>query len=715
MIQVASLQDRFKKLRKQFNTAEGIGGYWLQTPVSFQDFVELPGHIGTTPLTKRQYKLVTSLVGDDPEKMFSDPELKQIGIAVWGKGSGKDYTTTLGLAYEPYVLLCNADPNAFLGQPRGESIDFINVAYSAAQAERVFFTKLKARIKTWRWLKRYFYIEESGKIISEPLRTPFIKNDEPVVRISKNEVLFPHGIRMISTHSENESWEGMNIFGFVLDELSAFRSKAGKRNARDIFETVHTSAMTRSMFWKGWVISFPRQEDDVTLQMAKDFEKDPKVYVDGPAPPWEVKPLDAFKPKLTGKMFVFNYENATYKVPVELKNELKRDPTGFACRVLCHPPKVESPYFDYPDAIKDCVNRDRLPICDAKDYHQTIIRPDGQKTIYVAKKLFNFRPVDSRVMKLSHVVHVDEGETGCNAALTLAHSEPYVYKAAEGSEIEGQDDEVILRKVVIDLILVWHPDKKKGIQVSTIDPSKKIQELAKLVRITDVTFDQWNSATSVEELSRLGIKCYRRNVTPGHYKTLKLLYYARGLDMPWYEDAILPDKSLSAPQDYTHTAYIEAVDELEHLVRKGETEDGVARDTGRFKDIADTIAGVVATLVDPEMVTYLENAIPQAISFGTLSAARQMVGPTDLTTAAMRTATPFSLPGAELESEVFSLGPNASASHRQIRDLIYARRISELAGMPMDQSAGGGRVGSFGRRSKGRLPLPARGYGGSNW
>ena len=60
-----------------------------------------------------------------------------------GKGSGKDFSSTVGCAYLVYKLLCLKDPSRYFGKPTNDAIDIMNVAINAQQAKNVFFKGFK--------------------------------------------------------------------------------------------------------------------------------------------------------------------------------------------------------------------------------------------------------------------------------------------------------------------------------------------------------------------------------------------------------------------------------------------------------------------------------------------------------------------------------------------------------------------------------------------
>ena len=123
--------------------------YWCK-PVYFEDFVTSKEQLNLAPLSPKQYDAIFQLIGRDPLKVFSMERIKHVGVFLWGKGSGKDYATSILIAYLFYILLCMNDAHVYFDFPKEEGIDIINVSPTAKQARKVFFSKFTARIVNWK-------------------------------------------------------------------------------------------------------------------------------------------------------------------------------------------------------------------------------------------------------------------------------------------------------------------------------------------------------------------------------------------------------------------------------------------------------------------------------------------------------------------------------------------------------------------------------------
>ena len=131
-----------------------------EKPVDIEVFVT--EYLSLPPLSGYQYQMIKASTQIYKKETLIKLYGEEEGIKRWGqtcnevifqlgKGSGKDYTSTIACAYVVYLLLCLKDPARYYGKPPGDSIDIINVAVNAVQAQQVFFKGFKNRITRCRW------------------------------------------------------------------------------------------------------------------------------------------------------------------------------------------------------------------------------------------------------------------------------------------------------------------------------------------------------------------------------------------------------------------------------------------------------------------------------------------------------------------------------------------------------------------------------------
>jgi len=234
-----------------------------ETPVDAKTFVEGEAFLGQPPLSDIQYSIVEAMsqiyrkedlvgiMGETEGSRYFDKYTKNEIILQLGKGSGKDFVSTVACAYIVYKLLCLKDPARYFGKPSGDAIDLINVAINAQQAKNVFFKGFKSKIEKSPWFAGKYYAKADS-------------------------VEFNKSITVYSGHSERESHEGLNLLLAVLDEISGFASEVGTGNeqgktAENIYKAFRGSVDSRFPdLGKVVLLSFPRYPGDYISEKYDD-------------------------------------------------------------------------------------------------------------------------------------------------------------------------------------------------------------------------------------------------------------------------------------------------------------------------------------------------------------------------------------------------------------------------------------------------------------
>jgi len=253
------------------------------TPVDIETFLYGKDYMNLSPdkdhplrLSDEQMRVLRELDDDNPDtnKIIE-------AVLVWGKGSGKDWITSIFFCRRVYKLLCLANPQKFYGMPAGEPMEFLNVAVSAEQANSVFFFKLTNMIK------------EAGPLAFKQFG--FDKNKD----ILSNKIIFPKSIILHSGHSEQASLEGKNLFAAVMDEAAEFKTEAelrgkghrAKKSAPAIYRFLASSIRSRfPTVGKLIIISYPRFANDFILQRYEIGKNAPDTLTSF-GTTWEINPL----------------------------------------------------------------------------------------------------------------------------------------------------------------------------------------------------------------------------------------------------------------------------------------------------------------------------------------------------------------------------------------------------------------------------------------
>jgi hypothetical protein len=507
-----------------------------ENPVDVKTFVESPEYLGQPSLSEIQYNIVEAmsqiyykkdledLMGTNLGSAYYDKYTKNEIILQLGKGSGKDFTSTVGCAYLVYKLLCLKDPSRYFGKPSGDAIDIINVAINAQQAKNVFFKGFKTKIESSPWFAGKFYAKADS-------------------------IEFNKSITVYSGHSERESHEGLNLILAVLDEISGFASEVGTGNeqgktAENIYKAFRGSVDSRFPdLGKVALLSFPRyvgdfiskRYDDViaekeTIEKHHKFIINPTLPEDTPDNTFEISwDEDYIKSyKFPG---VLALKKPTWEVnPTRSIEDFKlsffTDLGDAMMRFACKPTYSSDAFFKQRDKLEKCMSL-RNPIDNSKKFDSSF-QPDPDKVYYV---------------------HADLAQKHDKCAVAIAHVDKWV------SLQVLKDYEQVAPIVIVDAVAWWEPRTEGPVNLS--DVKNWIINLRRQgFNIGLVSFDRWQSFDIQNELKSVGIKTETISVGKKHYEDLAMLVYEERVAMPMIpllldemgELKIINDKKVDHPR-----------------------------------------------------------------------------------------------------------------------------------------------------------------------
>jgi hypothetical protein len=488
------------------------GEEFEERPVDLRTFVTSPDYLGLPPLSELQYTLIekSSQIYKEStlKKLFGDQEGERIYkqtctevIAQLGKGSGKDYSSTIAVAYIVYLLLCLKDPATYYGKPPGDSIDILNIAINSQQANNVFFKGFKTRIDRSPW---------------------FIGKYDP----KASEMKFDKAITVHSGHSEREAWEGYNVIVVILDEISGFaiENTTGHDQAKTadaIYEMYRASVDSRFPdFGKVILLSFPRFKNDpiqkfydsviaekeILIRSHKfkmdedlpdgtegnefeiEWEEDhinsyliPKVYA-LKRPTWEVNPTRSIE----------DFKVAFYK------NSL--DALG---RFACMPPEMIDAFFKSREKVEKAFNNTGLAV-DKFGRLEEWFKPDPDKKYFV---------------------HVDLAQKHDHCAVSMAHVDRWVNIKVTNEYSQPAPI------VTVDAVRYWTPTPDKSVDFTEVK-DYILSLRSRGFNIIVCTFDRWNSHDMMQQLKAYGINTEILSVAKKHYDDMAMVILEERLNGP---------------------------------------------------------------------------------------------------------------------------------------------------------------------------------------
>jgi hypothetical protein len=474
-----------------------------EKPVDLRTFVRSPEYLGLPELSDYQYTLIekSSQIYKDSTliKLFGEEEgrirFKQTAnevVAQLGKGSGKDYCSTIAVAYIVYLLLCLKDPATYYGKPPGDSIDIINIAINSQQASNVFFKGFKTRIEKSPWF--------AGKYTDKA-----------------SEVKFDKAITVHSGHSEREAWEGYNVIVVILDEISGFaiENTTGHDQAKTgaaIYDMYRASVDSRFPdFGKVILLSFPRYKNDYIQQRynavvaeVETVVRDHKFKMDEDLPDgtqgnefeiqWEEDHILSYKiPK------VYALRRPTWEVnPVRKIDDFKvaffTNPQDALSRFACMPPDAIDAFFKSKEKVEKAFNKAHLAVDNFGRLEEWFI-PDPDKEYFI---------------------HVDLAQKHDHCAVAMAHVNRWVN--VKVTDTYSQPAPI----VEIDAVRFWTPTKDKSVDFTEVkDYILSLKTRGFKIRVC--TFDRWNSHDMMQQLKQYGINTEILSVAKKHYDDMAMV------------------------------------------------------------------------------------------------------------------------------------------------------------------------------------------------
>ena len=486
--------------------------HFEETPVDAKTFVESPDYLGQPPLSDIQYDIVEAMsqiyrkedlidiMGEEKGTRYYDKYTKNEIILQLGKGSGKDFTSTVACSYIVYKLLCLKDPAKYFGKPSGDAIDLINVAINAQQAKNVFFKGFKSKIEKSPWF--------AGKYNAKA-----------------DSVEFDKSITVYSGHSERESHEGLNLLLAVLDEISGFASEVGTGNeqgktADNIYKAFRGSVDSRFPdLGKVVLLSFPRypgdfisEKYDAVIAEKESVEKTHEFIINPLLPDtdpdnkfqisWDEDHIISYK--YPG---VFALKRPTWEVNPTRKIDdfmiaFMTDLGDAMMRFACVPTFASDAFFKQAEKVRACMTL-RNPIDNFKRFDEAF-KPDPTKKYYV---------------------HADLAQKHDKCAVAIAHVEKWVNIQVINNY------EQVAPIVVVDAVAWWEPKVEGPVNLSEV--KQWIQNLRRIgFDIGMVSFDRWQSFDIQNELKQVGMKTDTVSVAKKHYEDMAMLVYEERLAMP---------------------------------------------------------------------------------------------------------------------------------------------------------------------------------------
>jgi hypothetical protein len=488
------------------------GEEFEERPVDLRTFVTSPNYLGLPPLSELQYTLIekSSQIYKEAtlKKLFGEQEGERIYkqtctevIAQLGKGSGKDYSSTIAVSYIVYLLLCLKDPATYYGKPPGDSIDILNIAINSQQANNVFFKGFKTRIDRSPW---------------------FVGKYDP----KASEMKFDKAITVHSGHSEREAWEGYNVIVVILDEISGFaiENTTGHDQAKTadaIYEMYRASVDSRFPdFGKVILLSFPRFKNDPiqkfynsviadkeTIVRSHRFKMDEDLPEDTEGNEFEIEwEEDHINSYLIPKVYALRRPtwevNPTRSIE-DFKVAFYKNPLDALGRFACMPAEMVDAFFKSREKVEKAFNNTGLAV-DKFGRLEEWFKPDPDKKYFI---------------------HVDLAQKHDHCAVAMSHVSKWVNVKVTNEYSQPAP------VVEVDAVRYWTPTPDKSVDFTEVK-DYILSLRSRGFNIVACTFDRWNSHDMMQQLKAYGINTEILSVAKKHYDDMAMIVLEERLNGP---------------------------------------------------------------------------------------------------------------------------------------------------------------------------------------
>ena len=318
-----------------------------------------------------------------------------------------------------------------------------------------------------------------GEIVARVMNSPWFRNRGYLPNCEiRSELQFPKCITVIPGNSRETFPLGFNLLGGVMDEAAYYTETDSHDTAEEIYNALY-NRINKRFGNKGMLvmISSPRYVDDFIENKMKEAETNPKIFH---------KRRATFDAQPASKYSGVKYEVDGFTIPVEDKQMYIRNPDRYKRDIMAIPSLVLEPYFKNYALVEAIIDKSYVsPMKSRMEFADTFYgNPNYQ-----------------------YYMHIDLSLVSDSTGIGLCHNEKEL--------------------IVVDLALGIDP-KEVGGEIDLAEIRNLVVELRnRKFSLQKVTYDSYQSASSIQELNKLGITSENLSVdkTLAPYETLKELIY----------------------------------------------------------------------------------------------------------------------------------------------------------------------------------------------
>lgn len=430
-------------------------------------------------------------------------------LLVMGRRSSKTLMVSIIASYEAYKLLetPEGNPHKFFGLSPDKPLAILNVAVSEKQAYDPLFLEIESRLSRSNYFLDKINYSASGKG-NIYLLTEADKRENARRLAAGVNILLDGSIVLMSGHSNSASLRGKASPVVLFDEIAHFINSAGRQSGDEAYRALTPPVKPFGKYGRIILLSDPRGRDGMfwkLFQMSQEIETDEN-----------------------GRPVLDEHGNKKYLHPDILGLQLptwRMNPS----------PELRREKLEFEERTKD-------PISFASTWGARFLGEEGIRFFDERKITACIDPAGvantTPNPKYVYHIHLDPATTSHNYALSMVHAVTYVNQSQQ-----------VKRRVVLDVCRFWRPSEQGPVNIMEVETF--VRDLCRRFRVATVTFDQFNSAQTVQRLRAMGVNAFETRFTN------------------MYLSAIYGElKSLINMEDLVLYPHYQLVGELKHLKYK---------------------------------------------------------------------------------------------------------------------------------------------------
>ena len=372
-------------------------------------------------------------------------------ILVLGRRSGKTMTASVIASYEAYKCLELGNPQEYYGLAPDNPIVILNIATASPQA-KLLYGEVRARMR----YSKYFANKINQEASTEETTYLLTDNDkqinEELIAQGRRKELLKGSVLIQCGHSNSNSLMGTGIICLIFDELAYFNEGTGAKGGDKVYNDMVPA--TKSFFHKDGrkagrivAISAPSGKSGIFYNNFRTSYSDKGSGMMGfQFPTWECSP-------------VINSKD-------QLQDEFDKNPAEAEMRYGAEFSGALSTLFFPEEYVDVCVDHSLVNI----------------------QKGFPY---------VKYYMHVDPALNNHNYAIVILHQEQR-YNKERGEKT---------RRIVVDHVKLWTPYQGKEISIEVVE--KYIENACRRFNIVSITYDAFNSASSIQKFRKKGLPVKR--------------------------------------------------------------------------------------------------------------------------------------------------------------------------------------------------------------